>query len=101
RAASRVKADARKQKPDLQGNTRSTVVLLKASLAQHTLQRKRCLPQCVPPVGAHWLDEKKIPALEHDLPSLSNAEVQDKGWDDEEAAVGIDDISQGAALDFH
>ena len=69
RADTGISADARKKQPDLQANTRSAVVLLKASLAQHPLQRKGRVPQRVPPVVAHGLDEKKIPALDDEFPS--------------------------------
>ena len=43
-------ADARKKNPDLKANARSTMVLLKASLAQYALQRQGGLPQRVPAV---------------------------------------------------
>jgi hypothetical protein len=42
-----------------------------------------------------------MPSLDDEFPSFGDAEVEDRGWHHEKAAVGIDDIPHGAALDFH
>jgi hypothetical protein len=99
-SCSAVGADAREKDPGLQGNT-GTNAVLKASRAQDALHRQRGVPDRVSPIGARWLDAKNIPTLDDDFPPLSDAEVHDQGRNHEEAAFGIDNISEGAALDFH
>ena len=97
---SRISADARKEKPDLEGHTRPTEIL-KTSPTQHTFQRKGRLPQRVPSARVDGLDEQEIPALDDEFPIFSNAEVQDGGREHEKATIDIDDISHGAALELH
>jgi hypothetical protein len=64
------------------------------------LQRQGVLPQCVPTPGADWRHEQKIPALDHQFPTIREAEVQNGGRDHQEAPVGIDDVPHRTALEF-